>query len=329
MISEVTVLVLSYNSEKTIIETLESVRNQSFANIHLMVSDDCSLDSTYDVVNDWINNNGSRFLSCVIKRTPYNYGVSKHMDICVRSIKTDWFKGLAADDILLPDAIEKYVKYVNTHVCHGMVYAKHLNFSQGYSGRQYGIDFEEQLYQKRFNRLSARDQRTQIAKREVLCSPTCFTNRNDVISSGGYDLRIKNIEDWPIKMRLLDCGFKMNRMNEYTILYRVGDSISHSNDLYFKPEHVKWERVVKKIYCYPILENCLVYKWNELVTNLRYYLIIYALGNKKNFMTKAVNYFLCCLNTEKIKKAVINTRMKNVSKKEVARLLHRYSLKEE
>ena len=323
---EVTVLVLCFNSGKTVIETLESIRKQTYPYIHLIVSDDCSQDDTYDKVGEWKKSHGSHFLSCKLLRTRHNLGVSLHMNACVENVKTEWFKGLAADDILLPDCIEKYVKFLDTHNCRGMIYAKHLSFHNSGSVSHYWIDYEEIRYQKKFAELTAEKQRISIAKREFLCSPTCFTNRNDVLKAGGYDLRIRNIEDWPIKMRLIDFGCKMAFMDEYTVLYRVGDSISRSNDIYFKPDFIKLERKVKELYCYPIANRSLIYRWNNAVTNLRYWIIINLCGNKRNRVTQTINIFLGLLNFEKVKKAVINTIYKRKSENMVQEVLKMYEI---
>lgn len=323
--NEVSVLVLSYNSSGTVIETLDSIKNQTYKNLHIFVSDDCSTDDSYAIIEKWISENKSRFLTSTVLKTESNLGVSCHMDQCVRLLPTVWFKGLAADDILLPDCIEKYMNYINRNDCRGMVYAKHLNFYDNHYGRHYNFDYEEQMYQKRFGEMTAEQQRLAIAKREVLCSPTCFTNRNDVIEAGGYDLSIKNIEDWPIKMRLLDCGFKMNRMDEYTVLYRMGNSISRSNERFFKPEFIDMEKKVKKLYCYPTAKRSLIYRWNNRVTYLRYYLIINVLGNKRNGFTNIVNISAAMFNTVKLRKAVLNTLNKKRTRQETDTIISGFS----
>lgn len=323
---EITVLILCYDSAETLIETLESVKNQSYGKIHIIVSDDCSTDNTYNLAAKWVNENQERFLTSICRQTKFNMGVSQHMNECIRLVPTEWFKGLAGDDILLPNCIENYVNYIETHKCHGMVYAKHLCFSDDKRGRHYFIDYEEQLYQKKFSFLPVEKQRIEIARREVLCSPTCFTNRDDVISAGGYDARIKNIEDWPIKMRLLDNGYKMNRMDEYTVLYRMGNSISRSNDLYFKPEFIAMERRVKELYCYPIAKESVLYRWNNAVTYFRYKIIIRIFGNRRTFLTKLVNYCIGVFNTEKAKKVIINIRYKKDAKAEVQYICDSFKL---
>ena len=58
----VSIIVMTYNSEKYILETLESVRAQTYKNIELLVTDDCSIDNTVELVNVWIQENKFRFL---------------------------------------------------------------------------------------------------------------------------------------------------------------------------------------------------------------------------------------------------------------------------
>lgn len=46
----VSVIVLSYRSAETIVETLDSIKNQTYPNIELIVTDDASPDNTVQVV---------------------------------------------------------------------------------------------------------------------------------------------------------------------------------------------------------------------------------------------------------------------------------------
>ena len=46
----VSVVVLSYCSAETIVETLESIKNQTYPNIELIITDDASPDNTVQVV---------------------------------------------------------------------------------------------------------------------------------------------------------------------------------------------------------------------------------------------------------------------------------------
>lgn len=54
----VSVLVISYNSERYIIETLDSIKNQTYERIQLVLSDDGSRDQTMKIAEEWIQKNG-------------------------------------------------------------------------------------------------------------------------------------------------------------------------------------------------------------------------------------------------------------------------------
>ena len=50
----VSVVIITYNSSNTIIETLESIKSQTYNNIELVISDDNSSDNTLSVCYEWI-----------------------------------------------------------------------------------------------------------------------------------------------------------------------------------------------------------------------------------------------------------------------------------
>lgn len=57
----VTIAVVTYNSSQTILETLESVKEQTYKNIELIISDDCSSDNTTDICQKWLQKNAIFF----------------------------------------------------------------------------------------------------------------------------------------------------------------------------------------------------------------------------------------------------------------------------
>ena len=60
----VSVIVITYNSSRYVLHTLESVHRQSFNDIELIVSDDCSTDNTFDLCREWLANYSDRFINC-------------------------------------------------------------------------------------------------------------------------------------------------------------------------------------------------------------------------------------------------------------------------
>ncbi|MBX9565837.1 glycosyltransferase family 2 protein [Aeromonas hydrophila] len=66
----VAVVVITYNSAKTVVETLNSIVSQTYGAdfIELIISDDASVDNTTNVIEDWLEQHGSSFYSVMFLR---------------------------------------------------------------------------------------------------------------------------------------------------------------------------------------------------------------------------------------------------------------------
>lgn len=75
--SLVTVTVISYNSEKTILETLNSIGAQTYnkKNIEVVISDDGSKDETISIAKEWKLKNHNDFSDVVIVSHSENKGL--------------------------------------------------------------------------------------------------------------------------------------------------------------------------------------------------------------------------------------------------------------
>lgn len=50
----VTIILLSYNAERYIIEALQSIKMQNYPKIELIIIDDCSQDNTVNLEKEWL-----------------------------------------------------------------------------------------------------------------------------------------------------------------------------------------------------------------------------------------------------------------------------------
>ena len=71
----VSITVITYNSAKYVIETLESAKAQTYQNIELIISDDHSTDNTVKDCRQWIEKNKEWFIRTVLITIPENTGV--------------------------------------------------------------------------------------------------------------------------------------------------------------------------------------------------------------------------------------------------------------
>ena len=57
----VSVVTCSYNNADYIIETLDSIKNQTYKNIELVIVDDCSTDNSVSIIEDWLTRYTSKY----------------------------------------------------------------------------------------------------------------------------------------------------------------------------------------------------------------------------------------------------------------------------
>lgn len=103
----VTVVVVSYNHAKYIDECLDSIKDQTYKNIQLIIGDDYSPDNSVDVFENWIKKNNFPVEKNFHTK---NTGLAEMLNECIQLTKGKYIKLIAADDYLHPEFLEKCVK---------------------------------------------------------------------------------------------------------------------------------------------------------------------------------------------------------------------------
>jgi glycosyltransferase involved in cell wall biosynthesis len=103
----VSVLTACYNQSTFVRESLESIRQQTYKNIRLIIIDDCSTDDSVSVIQDWITKNS---VECVFVAHSENKGVCKTLNEALSYARGKYISMIAADDVWLLDKIENQVR---------------------------------------------------------------------------------------------------------------------------------------------------------------------------------------------------------------------------
>lgn len=214
----VTVSVIAYNSSKYIIETLDSIKNQTYHNLILQISDDCSDDNTIEICKKWIDDNQSRFVKTKIIVPSINTGVSANCNRIWDECETEWVKDIAGDDLLLPDCIETYMTYVYDNPNPILIFGKALTFSTIKGVRVY----EGYLHDYNYFNLSPEELHHKLIwEGNRLPAASAFYNVEALKKKGvRHDTRIRNIEDYPKWIKLSSMGVKFHFIDKDTVLYR-------------------------------------------------------------------------------------------------------------
>lgn len=104
----VSVCIPVYNADQFIGLTIESVLNQTYSNLEIIVTDNCSTDNTPAVVNSFSDSRIKYF------KNTSNLGVEANWNESLRQANGKYLKLLCADDIIYPECIEKQVDIFET-----------------------------------------------------------------------------------------------------------------------------------------------------------------------------------------------------------------------
>ncbi len=222
----VSVVIVSYNSSNYILDTLESIKLQSYRNVELIISDDCSRDNTVELCREWLSANSGNFVRSEIVTTDVNTGVSANCNRGVRKAKGDWIKVLAADDLLLPDAIGENIAYSDARPEVQIIFSRILAF---------GDDPEllkdrEGVFLYEFFKLPRWMFFTALLDENFIPAATGFIRKDVFDRIGLFDENIPMLEDWPFWIEAVSAKIKIAFLDRKTVKYRIhSSSLSNGN----------------------------------------------------------------------------------------------------
>ena len=246
----VSIGVITYNSATTIVETLDSAYQQTYENLELIISDDCSSDDTVVICKKWLESYGHRFVNTKIVTVPVNTGTSANCNRAIVEAQGEWFKGIAGDDIFFPNCIEECIKYVKNNPDIHIFTSSIQSFTTDKEGkfvlgniipnRNEIVDFNSKTAQEQFIMF--------LQGKGVFPAPGVFLRRK-LILDNPYNEMYKFSEDSPKWIDLTKKGYYLSCLDKVLVLYRRGLTITSSNQYLFSRSY---------------LDSIRLYFWNEL-----------------------------------------------------------------
>ncbi|PWB25288.1 glycosyltransferase family 2 protein [Flavobacterium sp. HTF] len=106
----VSILIPTYNTEKFIRATLQSVQNQTFSNWEMILVDDASTDQTVAIIEQFAQNDNRIKLF----RLEKNSGNGFARNIALEKASGKYIAYLDADDLWFPEKLEKQIRFLKT-----------------------------------------------------------------------------------------------------------------------------------------------------------------------------------------------------------------------
>lgn len=225
----VSVIVITYNSAAYVIETLNSIKDQDYEAIELVITDDCSADHTVELVKEWLKEeqNTSSFRRVQLVVNPHNLGVAGNCNAGLSATTGQWIKLIAGDDLLLPSCISSFMKAAALHPSAKLFVSKLNVFRDELHNHVYtwpNVPIADTLnvqlkYQLRGSYIKA---------------PAVLMNASVLKDFGGFDERISFLEDDPMWLKFLQHGHPFVYIPEVLVAYRLHElSISNGTGTKF------------------------------------------------------------------------------------------------
>lgn len=198
----VSVVVPCYNHQNYVKDTIESIINQTYKNIELIVIDDGSKDNSVEIIQELANKYNFTFIHRA------NKGLSATLNEGIKLSKGKYSCVCASDDIYILDKIEKQVQFMESNSNYAMCYGKIIEFDEtGYKkekeikNAKSGWIFEELLM---FNL--------------IIPAVTTMIRKNVYETVGIYDESLF-IEDYDMWLRIAD-KYQIGFLEQYLACYR-------------------------------------------------------------------------------------------------------------
>lgn len=237
----ISICVITYNSSSTIIETLDSILNQTYGAplIELIISDDASKDDTIHIISDWLNHNSVHFYSTTLNEQSINSGITKNCNAAWKLSTGEWIKTIAGDDILECDCILDNVNFIHEKTIKSVVFSKMQSFKVDHDGCHKKINILPSNFQQKMLKSDQKTQYKYLLKAEGFSvAPSSFINRGLLAKLNFADERFTMIEDYPLWIKVLEKGEQFFFLDKVTVKYRIGESVSHSSMALFNINHV-------------------------------------------------------------------------------------------
>ena len=226
----VSIPIVTYNSAEFIIETMESVKAQTYPRLELIVSDDCSKDNTVALCREWLVKNATRFERTQLIEAKHNTGVSANLNRAEAACTGEWVKFLDGDDLLLPTCVQDYIDYVEEHPETIYMFSRIEAFGASEERNRY---YTEKAFDYSVFDLNAKQQYEKLIWQNCIMSSTCMYNRQKNMELGlKNDERIPLLEDWPRWINVTKMGVKLSFLDKVEVKYRIHEkSLSTSGTI--------------------------------------------------------------------------------------------------
>lgn len=286
----VSIIIPVYNQEKFLIETLNSVVNQTYSNWECVLINDGSTDNSVTLINEYLTQD-KRFHFI----NSENKGVSNARNLALQQIKGDYILFLDGDDLIHPEKIAQAISNFQKNSDLSIVFNTTSYFQDIIENKLYDIKIDAEL-------LNFNDLLLYWGEKIIIPIHSAIIKRS-LLDGIEFNTNLTAQEDWLVWLRLFQKNPKVLVLDSALSYYRKHNT-SRTQTISLKEDHFKALQIFEK---YIDTED---YKLLLLHQIKRYYNKSYEHIYKLNAIKESKTYRAALF----IKKIVVKFKLLNIIK---------------
>ncbi len=203
---KVTVLLPVYNAAEFLREAIDSILSQTFSDFELLIINDGSTDSSAQIIASFADKR------IRVLNNERNIGIIATLNRGIEEARGEYIARMDADDISFPERLSKQVQALDSdpHISVISCFVDFINVD----GRVTGVWNTDRTT------VSEKEIRTMMMRTNCIAHPGVMMRR-EIALKFLYNSQQKGTEDWDLWMRMLASGFKIAKLPEVLLHYRI------------------------------------------------------------------------------------------------------------
>jgi len=207
---DISVIMPVYNAEKYLDKAIASILAQTYRNFEFIIVNDCSKDKSAAIIAAYDDPR------IIYKSHDINKGVVQAMNTGITSCRAPLICIMHADDIALPERLEKQKAWMDRHPDTALLAGKTITINENEEpAPSWAVD----------ERTTSRQAIRRMMKWENCITHSTVMIRTEILKKYGYDssqqLKEYAVEDYPLWLNILADGLHIDKLPEPVIRYRV------------------------------------------------------------------------------------------------------------
>ncbi len=213
----ISVIAVCHKHALYVIETLDSIRNQSYQNIELIIINNLK-DECEEKIKMWISDYK---IQCVFTQNDQPKTVTQNCNIGLKLCNGKYFQLISCDDILLPQKLEKQLEVFEfldeEFAC---VYSDMIFIDPFGNSAKTGTIQENKKKKWGTELFPSGNLKYEISLLSFIPAPGALLKTDIIKKLNGFDEKYL-FEDWPMWVKLCKNNYQFKAVNESLVKYRL------------------------------------------------------------------------------------------------------------